>query len=199
MLISISQRAFRKRKEQHIQDLEAKFSKLKDSQQLLRSENERLVLALKRVCIENEVLRASFLRSPTSPGQECISPPASVTHSPVQNNKSVKGKAQASGIAVNTGSSELEQIASSLETRSEETCSTEAWYQIQSGRSIDQELADIASFHERSEETAHFEDFQVASKVNVASEEVQRPKKSVGIEHARRSYLSPRGWSYLPF
>jgi hypothetical protein len=103
----------------------------------------------------------------------------------------VRGKAQASEIAVNTGSSELEQIASILET--------EAWYQIQSGRSIDQELADIASFHERWEETADFEGFQVASEVNVASEEVQRPKQIVGIEHARRAYVSPRGWSYLPF
>jgi hypothetical protein len=111
----------------------------------------------------------------------------------------VRGKAQASEIAVNTGSSELEQIASILETRSEETSSTEAWYQIQSGRSLDQELADIASFHERWEETADFEGFQVASEVNVASEEVQRPKQIVGIEHARRAYVSPRGWSYLPF
>lgn len=157
------------------------------------------MLALKRVCIENEVLRASFLRSSTPSRQVAISSPASVTYSPVQPDKSVRGKTLAPAIAGNTLSVELEQIASILETRSEETSSKEAWYQIQSGRSIGQELADIASFHERTEATAHFEDCQVASETNVASEEVQRPKQSVGIEHARRSYLSPRGWSYLPF
>jgi hypothetical protein len=101
-------------------------------------------------------------------------------------------------IAVNTVSSELEHIASSLETRSEET-STEAWYQVRLDSSIDQELADIPGLYECSETTPYFDGFQVASKVNEASEEVQRPKQSVGIEHARRSYLSPRGWSYLPF
>jgi hypothetical protein len=157
------------------------------------------VLALKRVCIENEVLRASFLRSPTSPRQVAISSPVSATCSPVQDNKGVRGKTLAPEIAGNAESFELEKIASSLETRSEEASSTEAWYQIQSGRSIDQELVDIASFDERLEATAHFEDCQVASKVNVVSEEVRKPKHSVGIEHARRSYLSPRGWSYLPF
>ena len=111
----------------------------------------------------------------------------------------MKGKDQASEIAVNTGSSELEQIASILETRSEETSSTEAWYQVRLDSTIDQELADIPGLYERSETTPHFDGSQVASEVNVASEEVQRPKQIVGIEHARRSYLSPRGWSYLPF
>lgn len=154
------------------------------------------MLALKRVCIENEVLRASFLRSPTSPRQVAISSPVSATCSPVQDNKGVRGKTLAPEIAGNAESLELEKIASISETRSEETSSKETWYQIQSGHSIGQELADIASFHER---PAANEDCQVAPKVNVASEEVQRPKQSVGIEHARRSYLSPRGWSYLPF
>jgi hypothetical protein len=172
---------------------------LKDSQQLLRSENERLLLALKRVCIESEVLRASFLQSSTSSRQVAISSPASVTYSPVQHSKGVRGKTLAPEIAGNTEFVELEQLASSLGTRSGETSSKEAWYQIQSSRSINQEPADIASFHERPEATAHLEDCQVASKVSAASEEVQRPRQSVGIEHARRSYLSPRGWSYLPF
>lgn len=157
------------------------------------------MLALKRVCIENEVLRASFLRSPTSTGQVAISSPVSATCSPVQDNKGVRGKTLAPEIAGNAESFELEKIASISETRSEETSSKETWYQIQSGHSIGQELADIASFHERPAATAHYEDCQVAPKVNVASEEVQKPKQSVGIEHARRSYLSPRGWSYLPF
>jgi AP-1-like transcription factor len=66
-----SQRAFRERKERHVKDLEAKLTSLESATHNLKSDNERLKLALERATTEIELLRATSghgpLSSPPSP------------------------------------------------------------------------------------------------------------------------------------
>jgi hypothetical protein len=61
-----SQRAFRERKEKHVRDLELKISAFKSTVFSLQSANERLTLAVQSLSTENEILRASVIRTPGS-------------------------------------------------------------------------------------------------------------------------------------
>ncbi|KAK5014262.1 hypothetical protein LTR16_003931 [Cryomyces antarcticus] len=54
-----AQRAFRERKEKHVHELETRLESLATQSQTLRTDNERLKLALRKAETENEILRAT--------------------------------------------------------------------------------------------------------------------------------------------
>jgi hypothetical protein len=68
--LSLSQRAFRERKERHVKDLESRLHQLEQAQQDAVSENERLKRDLQKMETENEILRATSMATANagSPG-----------------------------------------------------------------------------------------------------------------------------------
>lgn len=65
--MTLSQRAFRQRKEQHVKDLQGKVAVLEASQAKMEAENERLRAIMDRATVENNLLKS--LGSPNSPPQ----------------------------------------------------------------------------------------------------------------------------------
>lgn len=57
--ISLSQRAFRERKEKYVEDLKAKIAQLEAAQRQTSRENERLKKDLQKMSIENAMLRGT--------------------------------------------------------------------------------------------------------------------------------------------
>lgn len=67
LLLFLSQRAFRERKERHVKELEAKLTTLEHQSTSLNSENERLKRELTKIATENEILRATSGGGSTGP------------------------------------------------------------------------------------------------------------------------------------
>jgi hypothetical protein len=180
------------RKEQRIRDLEAKLSMLEDSQQLLTWENERLVLALKRVCTEKEILHATIARFPTSSPQASINSPVPVIHLSDEDSEDLKGIARSLDITKNVGSA-------NLETRGDETPTTEAWYRTQSCTLASQRLTSIADLHERLKGPEDVVGCPVAFQASATPEAVYESKRGAGPEPSSQSGLGSMAWPYFPF
>lgn len=59
MFLADSQQAFRRRKEKHVKELEAKLAELEATRQQVSVENERLKQDIRRASTENKILRAT--------------------------------------------------------------------------------------------------------------------------------------------
>ena len=71
-----SQRAFRQRKERHVNTLEDKLASLAAHSSTLASTNERLLLELQKLSTQNEILRATSSQYPTLPQHQHRSSPS---------------------------------------------------------------------------------------------------------------------------
>ncbi len=182
-----------------MRDLEAKLSTLEASKHLLQSENERLVLTLRRVCTVNIILQASSMQSRISSRQASVSSPLLVTHPPDQDGKGGKHTAQSADITRNVGSADFEHAAPSSEKRNDEISATETWDRIQSQPLGSPELNDIADLYEQLKGPANSEGCPVAFKASATLETVYKPNQNAGPEHPTQSCLSIKAWPCFPF
>ncbi|KAH8629680.1 hypothetical protein IG631_14257 [Alternaria alternata] len=151
-----------------------------------------LVLALKRVCTEKEILHATIARFPTSSPQASINSPVPVIHLSDEDSEDLKGIARSLDITKNVGSA-------NLETRGDETPTTEAWYRTQSCTLASQRLTSIADLHERLKGPEDVVGCPVAFQASATPEAVYESKRGARPEPSSQSGLGSMAWPYFPF
>ena len=103
MLNSLSQRAFRERKERHVKDLESKLNNLEAHSTTLLTDNEHLKRQLEKLATQNEILRATTTPlnlahlNQNSHGHSQLPPPESpipgpLTYSPSAFHEALSGR-----------------------------------------------------------------------------------------------------------